>query len=211
LNGVTLKGDPSQTQPVVLDVSGYPAGVAVVGDLTLDNATINVQGGTHIDFSSAAATLGGNGTVLFANDVYYNSLRPVANAGQLTIGAGITVKGAGGTIGYSGVWGGPTNVSVVNQGTVGPSQGGSFNLVAASWTSSGTLQATGGGTLNFQATAWSNTGLITETNSALNFGGTFTTANLGNYSRTGGNINLTGTLDNTATTLSLDAAHGSWN
>src|SRR5436189_102648 len=89
LSGVTLKGDPSQTQPVVLDVSGYPAGVAVVGDLILDNATINVQGGTHVDFSSAAATLGGNGTVLFANDVYYNSLRPVANAGQLTIGAGI--------------------------------------------------------------------------------------------------------------------------
>src|SRR5206468_1851492 len=65
--------------------------------------------------------------------------------------------------------------------------------------------------LNFSSTAWSNTGLITETNATLNLGGTFTASNLGNYSRTGGNINLVGTLTNTGSTLTLDAAHGSWN
>src|SRR5258705_4817081 len=66
LKDVTLKGDLAQTQPVVLDASGYPSDVAVLRDLALDNATINVQGGGHVDFNSSAATLGGSGTVLFA-------------------------------------------------------------------------------------------------------------------------------------------------
>src|SRR5256885_6499516 len=64
LSGVTLKGDPSQTQPVVLDVSGYPAGVAAVGGLKIDKSPINLLGGTHLHFSSAAAAVGRNGTIL---------------------------------------------------------------------------------------------------------------------------------------------------
>ncbi|MCB1964702.1 MAG: hypothetical protein KDI64_01265, partial [Candidatus Accumulibacter sp.] len=62
-------------------------------------------------------------------------------------------------------------------------------------------QASGGGTLNLLATAWSNSGLISETNATLNLGSSFSTADLGNYSRSGGNINLTGTLNNNGSTL----------
>ena len=43
LSGVTLKGDPAQTQPVVLDLNGYPVNVTVTGDLTLEEAKTRVK------------------------------------------------------------------------------------------------------------------------------------------------------------------------
>src|SRR5262249_41024766 len=61
LSGVTLHGDVAQTQPVVLGIGGYPANVTVAGDLTLDNATVNVQGSSALSFSSASANLNGTG------------------------------------------------------------------------------------------------------------------------------------------------------
>src|SRR5262249_28553634 len=148
--------DPSQTQPVVLDLNGYPVSVTVPGDLTLDNATISIQGSSRIDFSGATATLAGTGSVLFATDDHYNALRATATGGQLTIGANVAVMGFGGVLGYDSSYGGPTNVSVVNQGTIGPTQTGTIYIAGASFTNQGTLQAAGGGTLYAQTTTISN-------------------------------------------------------
>jgi hypothetical protein len=196
LSGVTLKGDAAQTQPVMLDVNGYTVYVSVAGDLTLDNATLNVQNYGRIDFTSSVATLAGSGTVLFADDNRYNSLRAVANAGQLTIGAGITVKGAGGTIGYNNQWGGPANVTVVNQGNVGPDRPGTFYLAGASWTNNATVQATAGGSLNIlQPTSWTNaTGkqISITGGGTLSLGGTY--SNLGDISATNSTVNLGSTF-----------------
>jgi urease beta subunit len=212
LADVTLQGDAAQSEPTLLDVSGgYGVKVGVSGDLTLANATLLLQNYGQLNFSSAAATLAGSGTVLFGDNNSYNSLRETASGGQLTIASGITVKGAGGTIGYNAGWGGPANVALVNQGSIGPDRVGTVLLAGASFTNQGTLQASGGGTLNLLATAWSNSGLISETDSTLNLGSSFSTADLGNYSRSGGNINLTGTLNNSGSTLALDDATGSWN
>ena len=61
LSGVTLKGDAAQTEPTLLNISGNPVNVGILGDLKLDNATINVQGLGRIDFNSAAANLTGSG------------------------------------------------------------------------------------------------------------------------------------------------------
>ena len=44
----------------------------------------------------------------------------------------------------------------------------------------------------------------------MNLGGAFTLANLGAFNRSGGTVNLTGTLNNTNTTLALNATSGSW-
>ena len=65
--------------------------------------------------------------------------------------------------------------------------------------------------MSYSTNAWSNTGTINATNSTVNLGGLFTLAGLGTFNRTGGTVNLTGTLDNTGTTLALDATTGSWN
>jgi hypothetical protein len=137
-------------------LNGFNVNMGVTGDLTLDSATLNLQNWGEVYFNSAAATLGGTGTVFFADTNGSSGLRPVANAGQLTIGAGITVKGSGGTIGYISQWGGPTNVTVVNQGTVGPTQAGTIYITGAALTNNGTLQASGTGTLIVQPTTITN-------------------------------------------------------
>ena len=80
-------------------------------------------------------------------------------------------------------------------------------------------------TLTTAGTGWSNTGSIGINGGTLDLGningsaGSFTTAGLGifapapagSFSRTGGTVNLTGTLDNTGSTLALDSRTGAWN
>ncbi|MCH8290642.1 Ig-like domain-containing protein [Candidatus Poribacteria bacterium] len=51
--------------------------------------------------------------------------------------------------------------------------------------------------------------LLSENRVVLS-GGTLTVADIGTFNRTGGTVNLTGTLDNTGTTLTLDATTGDW-
>src|SRR5262249_42475304 len=58
---------------------------------------------------------------------------------------------------------------------------------------------------------WSNQGTIAATSSTVSLGGSFTLATMGIFQRSGGTVNLTGTLDNTGTTLVLDATTGAWN
>jgi len=72
------------------------------------------------------------------------------------------------------------------------------------------------GTLNLNALSWTNTGTISQTGGTLNFGGSFTRADLGTFTRqsgTAGTVNLTGTLTNTSATLLLDTSttgYGTW-
>src|SRR6478736_2236593 len=143
LNGVTLQGDA--TLPILLDLNGGSVFVGISGDLTLDNATVNIQSQGRLDFNSAVAVLKGIGTVQFGNDDVRNTIRSTVSNGQLTIGANITVKGAGGTIGHNSSWyGGPTNITVINQGIIGPTQSpGTITITGASATNSGTFQAAG--------------------------------------------------------------------
>jgi hypothetical protein len=51
---------------------------------------------------------------------------------------------------------------------------------------------------------------LDATNSTVNLGGTFRLADLASLTRHGGTVNVTGTLDNSGTTLALDASTGSW-
>ena len=71
---------------------------------------------------SGTQSFSGSGTVVF-NNVAGNALRAVASGMTLTIGAGITLRGGsnqsyGGNIGYSSAYGGNTNFTIVNQGTI---------------------------------------------------------------------------------------------
>ena len=91
------------------------------------------------------------------------------------------------------------------------------------WINQGTLQVDAGATLALAGSGWTNTGRIAVDGGTLDLGaisgaGPFTTAGLGifapapagNFSRTGGTVNLTGKLDNTGSTLALDARTGGW-
>ena len=88
--------------------------------------------------------------------------------------------------------------------------GGTITINPSIFTNQGTTQATAG-TLTL-AGAWSNGATVgVSGGGTLNLGGSFTTADVATFSRNGGTVNLTGTLDNTGTTLALNAATGSWN
>ncbi len=77
----------------------------------------------------------------------------------------------------------------------------------------GSTIAASGATLNLgnSSNVWSNAGTISAVNSTVNLGGQFTLAALGTFNRTAGTVNLVGTLNNTGTTLALNATTGSWN
>ena len=187
LAGVTLAGTLDLT-------TASNAYVAVTGGLTLAGGTVNVGGGTNygrLQFGGTQA-LGGTGTVAFAGTGPYNLLQ-VATAGTtLTIGPGVVVRGQSGTVGYSPVWGGPSNVAVVNQGTIQADvAGGTIAVNGTGWSNAGTMRALNGGTLRLD--------------------GSFTTAGPGKVVSSGGSVDLTGVLDNTGATLTLDATTGPYN
>ncbi|MCY2990994.1 MAG: malectin domain-containing carbohydrate-binding protein [Planctomycetota bacterium] len=93
---------------------------------------------------------------------------------------------------------------------------GATVALGGAWTNSSAITATNstlslGDQSNLSTNAWSNAGTVSATDSTVNLGGLFAVASLGTINRTGGTVNLTGTLDNTGTTLALDATTGSWN
>ncbi len=208
LDGIVLKGDASL--PTVLELSGYNAYVQVKGDLTLDSATVGLNSYARVDFLAAAASIAGAGRIKFETNSSGNSLREVTSGGTLTIGSGIAVVGYGGSLGYSNYWGGPSDVTLINQGTIGPDQVGTFYLGGANVLNEGTLQLVAGATLNLQTTTWTNTGVISAPAGTLNLGGSVTVAQLGSIHSAGATVYLNGTIDATGSSLALNQTTGSW-
>jgi hypothetical protein len=147
VDGVTVDG----TLDVGNTVNG--ANLSVTNNLVLNGAAL-VGNPTNSSYGEigfwGSQTLGGHGTVAFgANSSYsYNSLREVVAGATLTIGAGITVQGQNGTLGYASAWNGPANVAVVNQGTISANVSGGTIYVAAQPFSNQGVVETPGGSLN---------------------------------------------------------------
>ena len=115
---------------------------------------------------------------------------------------------------------------MINQGTisadfagrpVGSSAAGNFTLTGTNWINQGSIRIVAGETVNLNG-SWSNSGSLSVGAGILNLGGSFTTAGSGvfapapfaNFSGHGGAVNLTGVLDNTGSTVSLDGRTGAW-
>src|SRR5262249_7051080 len=194
------------------------ATVNVTGSLTLNNGLVQIGNTTGnyalLNFAGGNQTLGGSGTVVFGNSLA-NALRPSVDGTALMIGSGILVHGQSGAIGYhANNWGGPTNVTFTNQGTINADGPGNITLDGLNWSNvdngvvHGTIQATKGGTVTL-ARSWTNSGTFNvAANSTLNLGGTFATTTLGTVTSFG-TVKLTGTLTNDAP-LTLNASTGSW-
>ncbi len=217
--GVTLLGDPSLSDPIVLDLAASTEFISVSiggGALTLSNATVAIEptsyGSASLSFTDAAASLAGTGDVTFNNgtDSAYDSLQEDAAGGTLTIGPGVTISGGTGTIGYNAYVGGQSTVSFVNEGTIESGGAGTITLSGNAWSNSGTITSSSGGTIDLAGTGWSNSGTVTAAGGTLNLGGTFASATLGSVMNAGGTVNLTGTLNNTGGALALNATTGSW-
>ena len=201
--GVTLNSD--------LTISGTNAALRISGGLTL-NGTVHVTGSNAQVRSFTNQTLGGNGTISFEGSTGSARQLTIEGISTLTLASTFTVSGGFATIGGQQETGGAN--ALVNNGLISSSVAGLTLAIQpnGSFTNAGTVEAINGGILTVGST-WSTSGTLrldANAASTLNLGGAFTTAGLA-FSRAGGVVNLTGTLNNTGNTLTLNASTGSWN
>ena len=212
MSGVTLDG--------TLDMgSVFAPKMNVTSGLTL-NGTI-LLGGTSVGEVGTLTAQGtqawsGTGSILFGG-IDTTSLT-ISSGATLTLGAGLTLHGQSGEISGTFINQGTINADLAGR-TAGSTADEDWTLIGTGWINQGTLQVDNGATLKTAGT-WSNTGTMNvQAGATLNLGGSYTTAGLGifapapagSFSRTGGTVNLTGTLDNTGSTLALDSRTGGWN
>lgn len=181
---------------------------------------------------TTARSIAGTGTVTFTNpeSLYPGRLINSTDA-PLTIGENVLIHGTNGRI-----EGGGGQTGIVNRGTVRADvEGGMIGMFY--FTNQGTLQSINGGilgadyfvnapgaiisvaagsALTFGSTwtrgaTWHNDGTITVTDGTVNLGGAFSFSDIGTLTRIGTTtVNLTGTLNNSGKTLTLDNSTGPW-
>jgi hypothetical protein len=146
-DGVTLNGPLLVTNGATLSVT--------TNGLTL-NSTITLGGanfGANLQFNGVS-TLGGTGIVVYGGIEPFND-RVYAPSGALTIGPGITIQAAGGSVQ------GSPNGMVINQGTINPGTSGqTLNLLYV--INQGQLVASNGVILNLNP--FSNQGQLAALN-----------------------------------------------
>jgi hypothetical protein len=208
LDGVTVNGnlDVWNVNGATLAVTN---GLVLNGTMQVGHPATNWYGRIHFEGSQ---NLSGNGAAVLGRypDERYNSLRLTVAGTTLMLGSGVTVRGENGTIGYSSLWSGPQNVSVVNQGTIlADVSGGTIVAYASCFTNQAMLETKNGGTLTL-LNCWQNQGLVRVNGGTWNLGGQFSTPALGSIQRTGGVVNIVGVLNNSGQTLLLNGSRGSW-
>ena len=147
--------------------------------------------------------------------------QPFDNRGTITADPGVLGTGPG-TIKLSGTnWTNDGTLQALNGDNLFLTGTATASPATHAWTNDagGTTTVNGGGTLTLGSdngpvtpdnSAWLNLGTISSNASTVDLGGTFTFAALGTYNRTAGAVNLTGTLNNTGSTLLLNNTTGSW-
>ena len=146
-------------------------------------ALVSAGNSTYLHFNGAQ-TLGGTGQVLLAGTT--SSLDQLDGSGTLTVGTGITIHGAAGTI--SGDCANP----LVNQGTISADTSNQ-TLNVSCFVNQGQLIATNGATLSLNG--FTNNGVISVSGGTLSLNGAYTTAAMGTISNSINSvIVLNGTL-----------------
>jgi hypothetical protein len=201
LSGVTLNA--------ALDLAAATRIQRISNGLTL-GGTVEI-GSNSIFAPQGDQTIGGTGTISFAD--LSGSNRFNVEAGNLTLGAGLTVRGGNGFIGAQSFVGGAATLT--NQGLIAADTNGATIVVQVNGTTfnTSTMKAQGGGTLDLRS-ALDNTGgtLLADNggtvfiNNAAVTGGTLSGAGTGRFSasNSSGNLlnglRLTGVLDLASTT-----------
>jgi hypothetical protein len=155
LNAATLSGN--------LDMAGAVAIERVTGGLSLNAGTIKIGQGSILA-TQGNQTISGTGSIVFADNNPSNRLN--LEAGNLTLGAGVSVRGNTGYIGQQVFVGGTANLT--NNGSISADVSGGTITVApnGAFTNNGTLNTATGATIVLPNN-FSNAGLIKGT-------GTFT-------------------------------------
>jgi protocatechuate 3,4-dioxygenase beta subunit len=177
---------------------GLLYGVTLQGDMIVSSGSQ-----LSVDFTIVNGSLNNNGIIDVENGAFGGSYYQ-----DLTLNGVLGNRGAieaheNGQLTLS------SQVGALMQNTGNIDLSGSSTLdLEGSWANLGTITAADS-TLDFNG-SWTNTGTLETTNSTLNLGGSFATAGIGTLIRSGGVVNLAGGLNNTNSTLALNANLGSW-
>jgi hypothetical protein len=174
-------GVPTQdVYEAAIDATGTPYtvtvgqfDVATAARLTLSSdATLHVMNRLDVAYvDGRATTVDGAGTIVLTDADFHNG------NSQLTIGAGVTIRGGG------------TSVIATNNGFI----------------NQGTVVADGPGRIFVSGNRWKNQGLVKAVNGGtFDLSGTVEVGGLGAFDSTGGTVKLRGTLLNTGNNLVLD-------
>ncbi len=217
LSGVTVAGGDLDATDAILYVQN---GLSLSGHtLQLGTGEINLvlSGPSQtLDHLTIAGSERGEGSSVYLLGAA-SGTQPVYTFGAAaTLTGPLTFFGPASMVNSGTITGGGGDFTTIepaaftNNGTV-KTNGGELYITSAHWTNAAgaTISVAGDGDLYLDG-AWSNAGTITGTYGTINLGGTFTTAGLGTITPNAARVNVTGTLDNTAATLTLNAATGSW-
>ncbi|MGD0461590.1 MAG: hypothetical protein ABSB74_03785 [Tepidisphaeraceae bacterium] len=179
ISGVTLGG--------TISANNY---LTVTNGLTLNSATLNINGEGNSVLFSGSQSISGTGEIVFYG-YPGNQLAGANSSSTLTIGSGITITAN--TTTFAGATIGSASAPLVNNGVITcSSSNDDITITGANWVNNGTINLSAG---------------------AIILGGTTTTGQLGTINDTGGTLALTGTLTNSGTlnlanTGSLELAGG---
>ncbi|MFY9925569.1 MAG: PEP-CTERM sorting domain-containing protein [Opitutaceae bacterium] len=219
LDGGTITGGTVASGAITFgNVAGYLNGVAMNGNFTGSASTYSV-------FYAGNGTTFGGGTMTFPSGEY-GQVYLYGTGTALTIASGATWSGnfsilsqavnlsfanqgtLNFTSGSSDIYGYSYPLNVTNSGSITAGSGATLTLGNAvsdlvTNASGGTITANGG-TVNLGSYGggWQNLGTLVATNNGvINFGGVYTTADLGGTieSSSGGALRLQGTFNNTGT------------
>jgi filamentous hemagglutinin family protein len=211
-NGTLRKGTGLASNALVTVVnSGF---LEARGTLTLDGTTIRLastgsttylRGNTSV--SGTTLNIAGNGTIDFAGaDNASNNLTAWHSASTLNIGSGVSLTGTQSGDIYMGTAGTFSSTATATAGRT-------LTFGGRNWNNAGTLHAAGG-TLAVTSdtnTTWASSSTLDLDSGILTLGGAFSTASFNTLARDGvaaGSLRITGALNNTGDTLTLDASTG---
>ncbi|MDL2275920.1 LEPR-XLL domain-containing protein, partial [Desulfosarcina sp. OttesenSCG-928-G10] len=219
-NGGTATANGGSLNAVTLntDLTAIANVFVVTGGLEL-NATLTLSNRLQC---SGTQTITGSGQIVLQGSADLQIAGSYSTPAMVTLDTGITVRA--GTASDSIIYN--SNGSLINRGTIVADAGtGTFSITLASLTNEGaicagngknisiatltnaagaTVTVTGGSTLTLNNVT--NAGTISATDATVNFGGSVRLEDLGIFNRVNSVVYLTGTLDNTDSTLFVDTA-----
>ncbi|MBN2578345.1 MAG: PEP-CTERM sorting domain-containing protein [Pirellulales bacterium] len=180
-------------------------------DCSISNGLTFLPGGgidvtsTNYFWFRGTQTLSGDGDIRFT----YKGEAIIEAGSTLTIGPGVTIHGNYESEFYC-------QSHLLNEGTLSALPGSGRFVVHASYPTvpfenRNLMEAPTGSQLEISiGPGFSNTGLLRSLGGELRLGGTFTPAQLARVENQGGVVGISGVMDNTNNTLTLDAVTGSW-
>jgi hypothetical protein len=221
LDNVQVNGDLNVNGASYYQSTLGPGTVVTTGNITVNSSTLNFSGTQTLDHAN----------------VILNGLSTINGGTSLTLGSQTTVTVAstyGGSYYYGAAFGGSSitnngsiilpsateeggyNVldifssSFINQATITVGAGDGLYIEAGTSSNAGTISVGAGGTFYISSGNWTNTGTIAVgAGSSVTLYGNFSTSDLAGISAAGDTTTISGTMNNSNSTFTVDGTLGS--